>query len=157
MRLVVTLPWLPRLVELTLKGGEHLPAALQVHLVQPQAENHSHCRRCLPALRRTAAPYRPALTAIGVVVRVSRTAGRRAGPSRCVATCPGTLSPVANEGGLGIANQFRPVDGCLIEARCGGLGREIFQIPYHLLISCTEKMKRLLIRYKGVSRCQIGL
>jgi hypothetical protein len=40
----------PRLIGLTLAEGKHLLAALQVHLVQAQAEDHSRrrrrCQRC---------------------------------------------------------------------------------------------------------------
>ena len=40
----------PRLIGLTLEEGKHLLAALQVHLVQAQAEDHCrrrrHCQRC---------------------------------------------------------------------------------------------------------------
>jgi len=58
----------PRLIGLTLEEGKHLLAALQVHLVQAQAEDHSRrrrrCQRC-----GTQRPLRSALPAIGVVVR----------------------------------------------------------------------------------------
>jgi hypothetical protein len=40
----------PQMIGLTLEEGKHLLAALQVHLVQAQAEDHSHhrrrCQRC---------------------------------------------------------------------------------------------------------------
>ena len=40
--------YVPRMIGLTLAEGKHLLAALQVHLVQAQAEDHCHRRRRYP-------------------------------------------------------------------------------------------------------------
>jgi hypothetical protein len=69
----------PHTIGLMLEEGKHLLAALQVHLIQAQAEDHSRrrrrCQRC-GALR----PLKDRLSAIGVVVRHGGRSARSALP-----------------------------------------------------------------------------
>ena len=83
------------MIGLTLEEGKHLLAALQVHLVQAQAEDHSRrrrrCQRC-GALRPVKDQRsRQLVSLFGTVeVRVPRFT-----PCRCAVTCRRTLNPVA--------------------------------------------------------------
>ena len=85
----------PQMIGLTLEEGKHLLAALQVHLVQAQAEDHSRrrrrCQRC-GALRPVKDQRsRQLVSLFGTVeVRVPRFT-----PCRCAVTCRRTLNPVA--------------------------------------------------------------
>jgi hypothetical protein len=85
----------PRLIWLTLEEGKHLLAALQVHLIQTQAEDHSHrwrrCQRC--GVQRPLKDQRSRrwVSLFGTVeVRAPRFTA-----CRCAVTCRRTLSPVA--------------------------------------------------------------
>jgi len=85
----------PRMIGLTLEEGKHLLAALQVHLVQAQAEDHScrrrRCQRC--GAQRPLKDQRPRrlVSLFGAVeVRAPRFT-----PCRCAVTCRRTLNPVA--------------------------------------------------------------
>jgi hypothetical protein len=81
----------PRLLGLTLEEGKHLLAALQVHHVQAQAEDHCRrqrrCQRCGPS--KISAPGDWSLFGT-VEVRAPRFT-----PCRCAVTCRRTLNPVA--------------------------------------------------------------
>jgi hypothetical protein len=85
----------PRMVGLTLAEGKHLPAALQVHLVQAQAEDHSRrrrwCHRC-GALRPLKDQRSRRLVSLFGMVEVR---APRFTPCRCAVTCRRTHNPVA--------------------------------------------------------------
>ena len=85
----------PQMIGLTLEEGKHLLAALQVHLVQAQAEDHCrHRRRCQRCgVRRPLKDQRSRrlVSLFGTVeVRAPRFT-----PCRCAVTCRRTLNPVA--------------------------------------------------------------
>ena len=85
----------PRLIGLTLEEGKHLLAALQVHLVQAQAEDHCRrrrrCQRCGAQRPLKDQRSRRLVSLFGTVeVRAPRFA-----PCRCAVTCRRTLNPVA--------------------------------------------------------------
>ena len=97
MRLAVARPWpnMRRVIGLTLEEGKHLLAALQVHLVQAQAEDHSHhrrrCQRCGTQRPLKDQRSRRLVSLFGTVeVRAPRFT-----PCRCAVTCRRTLNPVA--------------------------------------------------------------
>jgi len=85
----------PRLIGLTLDEGKHLLAALQVHLVQAQAEDHCgrrrRCQRC-GALRPIKGQRSRRLVSLFGTVKVR---APRFAPCRCAVTCRRTLNPVA--------------------------------------------------------------
>ena len=85
----------PHTIGLTLEEGKHLLAALQVHLVQAQAEDHSRrrrrCQRCGTQRPLKDQRSRRLVSLFGTVeVRAPRFA-----PCRCAVTCRRTLNPVA--------------------------------------------------------------
>ena len=85
----------PRLIGLTLEEGKHLLAALQVHLVQAQAEDHCRrrrrCQRCGAQRPLKDQRSRRLVSLFGTVeVRAPRFT-----PCRCAVTCRRTLNPVA--------------------------------------------------------------
>ena len=85
----------PRMIGLTQEEGKHLLAALQVHLVQAQAEDHSRrrrrCQRCGAQRPLKDQRSRRLVSLFGTVkVRAPRFA-----PCRCAVTCRRTLNPVA--------------------------------------------------------------
>jgi hypothetical protein len=85
----------PRMIGLTQEEGKHLLAALQVHLVQAQAEDHSRrrrrCQRCGAPRPLKDQRSRRLVSLFGTVkVRAPRFA-----PCRCAVTCRRTLNPVA--------------------------------------------------------------
>jgi hypothetical protein len=85
----------PQMIGLTLEEGKHLLAALQVHLVQAQAEDHCRHRRrgqrCGAQRPLKDQRYRRLVSLFGTVeVRAPRFA-----PCRCAVTCRRTLNPVA--------------------------------------------------------------
>jgi hypothetical protein len=85
----------PRMIGLTQEEGKHLLAALQVHLVQAQAEDHSRRRRrsqhCGAQRPLKDQRSRRLVSLFGTVkVRAPRFA-----PCRCAVTCRRTLNPVA--------------------------------------------------------------
>jgi hypothetical protein len=85
----------PRLIGLTLEEGKHLLAALQVHLVQVQAEDHCRrrrrCQRCGAKRPLKDQRSRRLVSLFGTVeIRAPRFA-----PCRCAVTCRRTLNPVA--------------------------------------------------------------
>ena len=84
----------PRLIGLTLEEGKDLLAALQVHLVQAQAEDHCHrlrrCQRCGAQRPLKDQRSRRLVSLFGTVeVRAPRF-----NPCRCAVTSRGTLNPV---------------------------------------------------------------
>jgi hypothetical protein len=85
----------PQMIGLTLEEGKHLLAALQVHLVQAQAEDHSRrrrrCQRC-GALRPLKDQRSRRLVSLFGTVEVR---APRFTPCRCAVTCRRTLNPVA--------------------------------------------------------------
>jgi len=85
----------PRMIGLTLEEGKHLLAALQVHLVQAQTEDHSRrrrrCQRCGAQRPLKDQRSRRLVSLFGTVeVRAPRFT-----PCRCAVTCRRTLNPVA--------------------------------------------------------------
>src|ERR1700709_411259 len=85
----------PRMTGLTLDEGKHLLAALQVHLVQAQAEDHCRhrrrCQRCGAQRPLKDQRSRRLVSLFGTVeVRAPRFT-----PCRCAVTCRRTLNPVA--------------------------------------------------------------
>jgi hypothetical protein len=85
----------PRMIGLTLEEGKHLLAALQVHLVQAQAADHSRhrrrCQRCGAQRPLKDQRSRRLVSLFGTVeVRAPRFT-----PCRCAVTCRRTLNPVA--------------------------------------------------------------
>ena len=85
----------PQMIGLTLEEGKHLLAALQVHLVQAQAEDHSRrrrrCQRCGAQRPLKDQRSRRLVSLFGTVeVRAPRFT-----PCRCAVTCRRTLNPVA--------------------------------------------------------------
>jgi hypothetical protein len=85
----------PRLIGLTLEEGKHLLAALQVHLVQAQAEDHCRgrrrCQHCGAQRPLKDQRSRRSVSLFGTVeVRAPRFT-----PCRCAVTCRRTLNPVA--------------------------------------------------------------
>ena len=98
MRSAVARPWpnmRRELIGLTLEEGKHLLAALQVHLVQAQAENHSRrrrrCQRCGAQRPLKDQRSRRLVSLFGTVeVRAPRFT-----PCRCAVTCRRTLNPIA--------------------------------------------------------------
>ena len=87
--------YVPQMIGLTLEEGKHLLAALQVHLVQAQAEDHSRrrrrCQRC-GALRPVKDRRSRRLVSLFGTVEVR---APRFTPCRCAVTCRRTLNPVA--------------------------------------------------------------
>ena len=85
----------PQMIGLTLEEGKHLLAALQVHLVQAQAEDHSRrrrrCQRC-GALRPLKDQRSRRLVSLFGTVEVR---APRFTPCRCAVTCRRTLNPIA--------------------------------------------------------------
>src|SRR5271170_3805335 len=82
-------------IGLTLEEGKHLLAALQVHLVQAQAEDHCRrrrrCQRCGAQRPLKDQRSRRLVSLFGTVeVRAPRFT-----PCRCAVTCRRTLNPVA--------------------------------------------------------------
>ena len=87
--------YVPQMIGLTLEEGKHLLAALQVHLVQAQAEDHSRrrrrCQRCGAQRPLKDQRSRRLVSLFGTVeVRAPRFT-----PCRCAVTCRRTLNPVA--------------------------------------------------------------
>jgi hypothetical protein len=85
----------PRMIGMTLAEGKRVLAALQVHLVQAQAEDHCRrrrrCQRCGAQRPLKDQRSRRLVSLFGTVkVRAPRFA-----PCRCAVSCRGTLSPVA--------------------------------------------------------------
>src|SRR6202044_1432820 len=85
----------PQIIGLTLEEGKQLLAALQVHLVQAQAKDHSHhrrrCQRCGAQRPLKDQRSRRLVSLFGTVeVRAPRFT-----PCRCAVTCRRTLNPVA--------------------------------------------------------------
>ena len=84
----------PQMIGLTLEEGKHLLAALQVHLVQAQAEDHSRrrrrCQRC-GALRPLKDHRSRRLVSLFGTVEVR---APRFTPCRCAVTCRRTLNPI---------------------------------------------------------------
>ena len=85
----------PQMIGLTLEEGKHLLAALQVHLVQAQAEDHSRrrrrCQRCGAQRPLKDQRSRRLVSLFGTVeVRAPRFT-----PCRCAVTCRRTLDPIA--------------------------------------------------------------
>src|SRR5271168_5144188 len=85
----------PRMIGLTQEEGKHLLAALQVHLVQAQAEDHCRhrrrCQRCGAQRPLKDQRSRRLVSLFGTVeVRAPRFT-----PCRCAVTCRRTLSPIA--------------------------------------------------------------
>ena len=85
----------PRTIGLTLAEGKRTLAALQVHLVQAQAEDHCQrrrrCQRCGTPRPLKDVRSRRLVSLFGTVeVRAPRFA-----PCRCAVTCRQTLNPVA--------------------------------------------------------------
>src|SRR3978361_758583 len=83
------------MIELTLEEGKHLLAALQVHLVQAQAEDHCRhrrrCQRCGTQRPLKDQHFRLLVSLFGTVeVRAQRFT-----PCRCAVHCRRTLNPVA--------------------------------------------------------------
>ena len=85
----------PQIIGLTLEEGKHLLAALQVHLVQAQAEDHSRrrrrCQRCGAQRPLKDQRSRRLVSSFGTVeVRAPRFT-----PCRYAVTCRRTLNPIA--------------------------------------------------------------
>ena len=85
----------PQMIGLTLEEGKHLLAALQVHLVQAQAEDHCRrrrrCQRCGTQRPLKDQRSRRLVSLFGTVeVRAPRFT-----PCWCAVTCRRTLNPVA--------------------------------------------------------------
>src|ERR1700727_2978756 len=85
----------PQTIGLTLEKGKQLLAALQVRLIQAQAEDHSrrrrHCQRCGTQRPLKDQRSRRLVSLFGTVeVRAPRFT-----PCRCAVTCRRTLNPVA--------------------------------------------------------------
>ena len=85
----------PQMIGLTLEEGKHLLAALQVHLVQAQAEDHSRrrrrCQRCGAQRPLKDQRSRRLVSLFGTVdVRAPRFT-----LCRCAVTCRRTLDPIA--------------------------------------------------------------
>jgi hypothetical protein len=85
----------PRSIGLTLEEGKHLLAALQIHLVQAQAEDHSRrrrrCQRCGAQRPLKDQRSRRLVSLFGTMeVRAPRFT-----PCRCAVTCRRTLNPIA--------------------------------------------------------------
>jgi hypothetical protein len=85
----------PQMIGLTLEEGKHLLAALQVHLVQAQAEDHSRhrrrCQRCGTQRPLKDQRSRRLVSLFGTV----KVRSPRFTPCRCAVLCRRTLNPVA--------------------------------------------------------------
>jgi hypothetical protein len=85
----------PQMIGLMLEEGKHLLAALQVHLVQAQAEDHCrHRRRCQRCGAQRPLKDRRSRRLVSLFGTVEVRAPRFT-PCRCAVTCRRTLNPVA--------------------------------------------------------------
>jgi len=85
----------PRMIGLTQEEGKHLLAALQVHLVRAQAEDHSrHRRRCQRCGSQRPLKDQRSRRLVSLFGTVEVSAPRFT-PCRCAVTCRRTLNPAA--------------------------------------------------------------
>ena len=84
----------PKMIGLTLEEGKHLLAALQVHLAQAQAEDHSRRRRCQRCGAQRPLKDQRSRRLVSLFGTVEVRAPRFT-LCRCAVTCRRTLDPIA--------------------------------------------------------------